>query len=43
MYYFFFYKVTLVEIFVDDNGKEKENKYYVLLSAKDMERLTKEI
>lgn len=33
----FFYKVTLVEIFVDENGKEKENKYYVLIAAKDMD------
>lgn len=33
----FFYKVTLVEIFVDENGKEKESKYYVLIAAKDMD------
>lgn len=36
-----FYKITLVEVFVDDNGKEKENKYYVLISAKDMDDANK--
>lgn len=37
----FFYKVTLVEVFIDDNGKEKENKYYVLISAKNMDDANK--
>ena len=37
----FFYKITLVEVFVDDNGKEKENKYYVLISAKKMDDANK--
>lgn len=37
----FFYKITLVEVFVDDNGKEKENKYYVLIAAKNMDDANK--
>lgn len=31
-----FYKATLAEIFVDDKGNEKENKYYVLVHADDL-------
>lgn len=37
----FFYKVTLIDIFVDDKGNEKSNKYYVLVSAKDMDDANK--
>lgn len=31
-----FYKATLIDIFIDDNGNEKETKYYNLVSAKDI-------
>lgn len=37
----FFYKVTLIDVFVDDKGNEKSNKYYVLISAKDMDDANK--
>jgi hypothetical protein len=37
----FFYKVTLIDVFIDDNGKEKENKYYVLIAAKNMDDANK--
>lgn len=37
----FFYKITLVEVSVDDNGKEKENKYYVLIAARNMDDANK--
>lgn len=37
----FFYKVTLIDVFVDDKGKEKETKYYVLISAKNMDDANK--
>ena len=30
-----FYKATLIDIFIDDNGNEKETKYYNLVCAKD--------
>lgn len=31
-----FYKATLIDIFIDDNGNEKETKYYNLVCAKDI-------
>jgi hypothetical protein len=31
-----FYKATLIDIFIDDNGNEKETKYYTLVCAKDI-------
>lgn len=31
-----FYKATLINIFIDDNGNEKETKYYTLVCAKDI-------
>lgn len=31
----YFFKATLVDTFTDDNGKEKEIKYYLLVCAKD--------
>lgn len=37
----FFYKITLVDVFVDDKGNEKSNKYYVLISAKNMDDANK--
>lgn len=37
----FFYKVTLIDVFVDDRGNGKSNKYYVLISAKNMDDANK--
>lgn len=31
-----FYKATLIDIFIDYNGNEKETKYYTLVCAKDI-------
>lgn len=31
-----FYKATLIDIFIDDNGNEKETKYYNLVCSKDI-------
>ena len=31
-----FYKATLIDIFIDDNGNEKETKYYNLVCDKDI-------
>lgn len=31
-----FYKATSIDIFIDDNGNEKETKYYNLVCAKDI-------
>ena len=31
-----FYKATLIDIFIDGNGDEKETKYYNLVCAKDI-------
>jgi hypothetical protein len=31
-----FYKATLIDIFIDDNGNEKETKSYTLVCAKDI-------
>lgn len=31
-----FYKATLIDIFIDDNGNEKGTKYYNLVCAKDI-------
>ncbi|EJW89659.1 hypothetical protein EVA_22259 [gut metagenome] len=31
-----FYKATVTETFVDESGKEKEQKYYMLVCAKDV-------
>lgn len=31
-----FYKATLIDIFIDDSGNEKETKYYTLVCAKDI-------
>lgn len=35
-----FYKATIVSTFTDDNGKEKETKYHVLLHAENMVEAT---
>ena len=31
-----FYKATIISTFTDENGNEKENKYYTLVCAKDI-------
>lgn len=35
-----YFKATIVDVFVDDNGKEKELKYYVLIRANDLGEAT---
>ena len=35
-----YFKATIVDVFVDDNGKEKELKYYVLIRADDLGEAT---
>ena len=35
-----YFKATIVDTFTDDNGKEKELKYYVLIRANDLGEAT---
>ena len=35
-----YFKATIVDAFTDDNGKEKELKYYVLIRANDLGEAT---
>ena len=35
-----YFKATIVDVFIDDNGKGKELKYYVLIRANDMTEAT---
>lgn len=35
-----YFKATIVDVFVDENGKEKELRYYVLLRADDLGEAT---
>ena len=35
-----YFKATIVDVFIDDNEKEKELKYYVLIRANDMTEAT---
>ena len=35
-----YFKATIVDIFTDDNGNEKELKYYVLIRADDLSEAT---
>jgi len=36
----YYFKATIVDVFIDDNEKEKELKYYVLIRANDMTEAT---
>lgn len=36
-----YFKAKIVDIFLDENGKEKENPYYLLCNAKDVASATK--
>lgn len=36
-----FFKATVTDVFTDDEGNEKENKYYILVCAKDVSEATK--
>lgn len=35
-----FFKATIIDVFVDDSGKEKETKYFMLVCAKDVVEAT---
>lgn len=35
-----YFKATIVDVFIDDNGKEKELRYYVLIRADDLGEAT---
>lgn len=36
----YYFKATIVDVFIDDNEKEKELKYYVLIRANDLGEAT---